>query len=265
MSFVISGDGTRITYDKAGRGAPLILIDGALCSRKNGPNGALAALLSQYFTVYTYDRRGRGESGDSAPYQVEREVEDLGAIIEEAVGSAYVYGISSGAALALEAAVRLDSIKKLALYEAPFVIDGSRQPVPDEYTAQMERLIALERRGAAVKHFMRKGVGLPAPIVAIMPLMPTWPKLKEVAHTLLYDTLLTIDYQKGQAAPLYRWAGVKVPALVAVGGKSPAWMRNAMKALADVLPDARHQTIEGQTHIIKSTVLAPVLHRYFAE
>ncbi|CAI6079392.1 alpha/beta fold hydrolase [Cohnella sp. JJ-181] len=259
MRTVTSKDGTRIAYDKLGEGPPLLLIDGALCSRSNGPNGALASLLQREYAVYTYDRRGRGESGDQAVYAVEREVEDIAALIEEAGGSAYVYGISSGAALALEAAARLTTIRKLALYEAPFVTDDSRRPLPDDYEKRMEALVEADRRGAAVKLFMRTGVGLPAPVVALMPLMPAWSKLKAVARTLPYDTRLTFDLQKGRKEPLSRWSDVRVPTLVAVGGKSPSWMRQAMDALAQALPEAKHHTLPGQTHIVKPAALAPVL------
>jgi pimeloyl-ACP methyl ester carboxylesterase len=123
MNTVLSRDGTAIAFDKSGVGPPLILVDGALCYRASGPSRSLAALLAEHFTVFTYDRRGRGESGDTAPYAVEREVDDIEALIEEAGGSAYVYGVSSGAALALEAANRGLAIEKLALYEAPFIVD----------------------------------------------------------------------------------------------------------------------------------------------
>ncbi|MDG0792311.1 alpha/beta hydrolase [Cohnella ginsengisoli] len=263
MKTVISKDGTKIGYDRIGEGLPLILVDGALCSRTNGPNGALAALLKPHFTVYKYDRRGRGESGDRAPYAAEREVEDIDALIREAGGSAYVYGISSGAALALDAAMRLPSIRKLALYEAPFVTDDSREPVPADYERAMEALIREDRRGAAIKLFMRKGVGLPAPIVAMMPLMPAWAKLKAVAHTLPYDTRLTIEQQQGRKEPLDRWSTVRTPTLVAVGGKSPAWMRHGMEALAEALPNAQHRTLPGQPHIVKPAALAPVLADFF--
>lgn len=263
MNIVTSQDGTSIAYDKIGSGPALLLVDGALCSRASGPNGPLAALLQQHFTVYTYDRRGRGDSGDAMPYHIEREVEDIAALIDAAGGSAYVYGISSGAALALEAAKRLSSVRKLALYEAPFVVDASRPPVPADYLARMEALLAANRRGAAVKHFMRAGVGVPAPVVAIMPLMPAWSKLKAVAHTLPYDTLLTIESQTGKPLQAGRWSSATVPTLVVVGGKSPAWMRSAMKALANALPNAQLQTLEGQTHIVKPAVLAPVLTAFF--
>lgn len=264
MEIVKSKDGTNIVFDRIGNGQPLILVDGALCYRASGPNGPLAALLSQHFTVYTYDRRGRGESDEMKPYAIEREIEDIEALIHEAGGSAFVYGISSGAALALEAANRLPAIQKLALYEAPFVVDNTRSPVPEYYKEQLNGLVESDRRGAAVKLFMRKGVGVPAIFVAMMQLMPAWSKLKAVAHTLPYDTLLTIDYQGGKPLPTDRWDTVRVPTLVVDGGKSPAWMRNAMRALANVLPVAEYRTLEGQTHIVKPEALAPVLTKYLA-
>jgi hypothetical protein len=144
------------------------------------------------------------------------------------------------------------------------VVDKSRAPVPEGYLEQMEGFLASNNRSAAVKQFMRKGVGVPAPNVAMMPLMPAWSKLKAVAHTLPYDTILTIDHQKGKASTLNRWSTVSVPTLVMVGGKSPAWMRNAMQSLADVLPNSSLETLEGQTHIIKPAALAPVLKKYFS-
>lgn len=265
MNQVQSKDGTKIAYEKMGSGEPLILVDGALCDRASGPNKPLAELLMTDFTVYIYDRRGRGDSGDTAPYHIEREVEDLEAIIQAAGGSAFVYGISSGAALVLEAAGRLPSIRRIALYEAPFVVDGSRRPVPADYFDRMNGLLAEGRRGAAVKLFMGKGVGLPAPVVAMMPLMPAWSRLKKIAHTLPYDTALTIEHQQGRAFPASRWTSVNVPALVAVGGKSPGWMRSGMSALAEALPNAKAHTLEGQTHIVKPAALAPVLKQYFSE
>jgi pimeloyl-ACP methyl ester carboxylesterase len=265
MNKVISKDGTTIVYDKVGKGPAIILVDGALCHRTSGPNGPLAAQLAERFTVYTYDRRGRGESDDKKPYAIEREVEDIEAIIQAAGGSVYVYGISSGAALALEAAMRLPTIKKLALYEAPFIVDDSRSAVPDNYLTQLNELLASNNRSAAVKHFMRKGVGLPAPIVAIMQIMPAWKRLKAVAHTLPYDTILTIDHQGGKPLPADRWHAVAAPTLVIAGGKSHAWMRNAMQALTNALPGAKHRTLEGQTHIVKPTALAPVLTEFYTE
>ncbi len=262
MQTVLSKDGAAIAFDKSGKGPPLILVDGALCYRASGPMGPLAALLAPHFTVFTYDRRGRGDSGDSAPYAVEREVEDIDALIQEAGGSAFVYGISSGAALALEAANRGLAIRKLALYEAPFIVDDSRPPIPDDYLARLNGLIASDRRGDAVRLFM-KLVGVPAIFVAIMRFMPAWRKLKAVAHTLPYDITVVQDNQRGKPLPAKRWASV-TPTLVVDGGKSPAWMRHGMQALADVLPNARRRTLEGQTHMVDPKVLAPALVEFFA-
>lgn len=146
MKKVLSKDGTPIAFDRSGKGPPIILVDGALCYRASGPMGPLAALLARHFTVFTYDRRGRGDSGDTAPYAVEREVEDIEALINEAGGSAVVYGISSGAALALEAANRGLAIKKLVLYEAPFIVDDSHPPIPKDFLARLNELIGSDRR-----------------------------------------------------------------------------------------------------------------------
>jgi pimeloyl-ACP methyl ester carboxylesterase len=263
MNSVISRDGTHIAYDQLGEGSPLVLVGGAFNTRTFGPNGGLAPLLAEHFTVINYDRRGRGDSTDTAPYSVEREIEDLQALIEAAGGSAHVFGISSGAALALEAANRGLAINKLALYEAPFVVDDSRAPVPDDYFERLQGMVASDRRSDAIRLFMRQGVGVPAVFVAMMRIMPAWSKLKAVAPTVIYDAAIVDDYQRGRPLPSDRWTSVTMPTLVAVGGKSPDWMRSAMRALADVLPNATHSTLEGQTHIVKAGALAPVLVEFF--
>jgi len=265
MKTVTSNDGTRIAYDKLGEGPPLLLVGGAFNTRTFGPNGGLAPLLAERFTVINYDRRGRGDSTDTPPYAVEREIEDIESLIEEVGGSAHVFGISSGAALALEAGSRGLAIEKLALYEAPFIVDDSRAPVPEDYLQRLEGLVASDRRGDAIRLFMRQGVGLPAVFVAMMRIMPAWSKLKAVAPTVIYDATIVDDYQKGRPLPSDRWTSVTMPTLVAVGGKSPDWMRNAMRALADVLPNARHSTLGGQTHIVKPQALAPVLVEFFED
>jgi pimeloyl-ACP methyl ester carboxylesterase len=263
MSTVRSQDGTTIGYDKAGEGPPLILVDGALCSRSFGPMPKLAALLAKDFTVYTYDRRGRGESGDTAPYAIEREVEDLEALITAAGGSAVVHGTSSGAALALETAKRTTAITRLALYEAPFIVDGSRSALPDDFLARLNGSIAADRPGDAVKQFL-KFVGVPAIFVGIMPVMPAWPKLKAVAHTLPYDITVLGGHQSGRPLDAQEWKPVEVPALVMDGGKSPDWMRNATRSLASVLPAGQYRTLAGQTHMVKAPAIAPVITEFFA-
>lgn len=184
---VISKDGTRIAFSQWGHGSsPLVLVDGALGHRSFGPMPKLAPLLACDFTVVAYDRRGRGDSGDTAPYSVERELDDLEAVIDAVGGSACVVGVSSGAALALEAANRLSSVEKLGVYEAPFIVDGSRPPLTNEWLAELDRLVAADRRGDAVKLFM-KFVGTPSLFVAVMRWTPVWSKLRAVAHTLPYD------------------------------------------------------------------------------
>jgi pimeloyl-ACP methyl ester carboxylesterase len=263
MKTATSRDGTRIAYDELGAGPPLILVGGALNTRSFGPNGSLAPVLAERFTVIHYDRRGRGDSGDTPPWAVEREIEDLDALIEAAGGSAYVYGISSGAGLTLEAASRGLAIEKLAMYEAPFIVDDSRPPLADDYLARLQGLVEADRRGDALRLFMREGVRLSRVFVALMRLMPAWSQLEAVAHTLPYDAAIVFDYQKGRPLPAEHWSSATMPTLVAVGGKSPDSMRNAMQALADVLPNAKHRTLEGQTHIVKAEALAPVLIKFF--
>jgi pimeloyl-ACP methyl ester carboxylesterase len=265
VTTVTSRDGTEIAFDRIGSGGSIVLVDGALSHRAAGPNGPLAKLLAERFAVYTYDRRGRGDSGDTHPYEVVREIEDLEAVITEAGGSAYVYGISSGGVLALEAATRLDCIDALALYELPFVVDDTRAPIPPDFGAHLTALIASDRRGEAVKYFMTVGVGLRPILVAMMRLMPMWSKLKALAHTLPYDaTILGPDTGAGQPLPTRRWASLTAPTLVIGGGKSPGWVRNSVQALAELL-GAEQRTLERQTHMVKPRALAPVLMSYFDE
>jgi pimeloyl-ACP methyl ester carboxylesterase len=263
MSEVRSKDGTRIGYDQTGDGPPVILVDGALCSRAMGPMEALAARLADRFTVIRYDRRVRGESGDILPYAVEREIEDLAALIDVAGGWAYVCGVSSGAALVLEAANRALPIRKVVLYEAPFIVDDTRPPLLDDYRDALTSLIAAGRRGDAVALFMR-AVQVPAPFVMLMRFMPVFGKLKAVAHTLPYDFAIVADNQRGQPLAADRWASATLPILVGAGGKSPAWMRNAQQALASVLPNAELRTLPGQTHMISDKALAPLLIEFFS-
>ena len=252
MQKTISRDGTPIAFDRIGSGPALILVDGALCYRSQGPSAQMAAQLARHFTVYTYDRRGRGDSGNGSSYAIEREVEDIEALIREAGGTAFVYGVSSGAALALEAGTRGLPITRLVLYEAPFIVDDAKEPIPADFLNQLNTALATGKRGHAVRLFMRL-VGVPAVFIAMMRLFPVWSKLTAVAHTLPHDILLVQDHERGQPLSRTRWAGATMPTLVMDGGKSPAWMRNAMRALTGVLPNATYRTLPGQTHMIKAT------------
>ncbi|MEV7092450.1 alpha/beta hydrolase [Amycolatopsis sp. NPDC051045] len=262
MTTTTSADGTKIAYTRAGSGPALVLVDGAMCYRGSSPNDALAKELAPHFTVYTYDRRGRGESADTGPYAVGREVEDLAALVKEAGGEAFLFGISSGAALALEAVNQGLPVPKLAVYEPPFVVDDTRPRVPADYAARLDEALEEGKRGKAVKMFMTEGVGLSGATVAMMRIMPFWAKLKRVAHTIPYDTAMVIEHQSGRPLPA-AWPEVKVPALTIDGGRSPDWMRNGVASLAKVLPSAEYRTLPDQTHIVKAPALAPVLTEFF--
>jgi pimeloyl-ACP methyl ester carboxylesterase len=260
---VRSKDGTAIAFDRIGHGPAVILIDGALCYRGIGQSGKLANLMAQDFTVFTYDRRGRGASGDSLPYAVEREVEDIEALLSEAGGTAFVWGTSSGAVLALEAANCLKGLKKLALYEPPFIVDDSRSTTEFDWV-RIGEAVATDRRSDAVRIFL-KSVGLPSFFIALIRLMPMWSKLKAIAHTLPYDGAIVRDNQRGKPLPSARWASITVPALVMDGGSSPAWMRHGNKSLAHVLPNAQYRSLEGQTHMLNPKVHAPLLVEFFKD
>ncbi|MBA2676766.1 alpha/beta hydrolase [Ramlibacter sp.] len=261
-SFVPSADGTRIAFSATGAGPAVILVDGALCYRGMGPGDALARCLADGFTVFQYDRRGRGKSGDTAPYAVQREIEDLGAVLKAAGGTAMLWGTSSGAVLALDAAAQLPGVAKVAVYEAPLIADGSRPTTEKDWLA-IRQAVARGDRSQAVRQFLRS-VGLPGLAVAMMRLLPMWPRLKAVAHTIPYDGELVADLQRGKPPDAARWAGVAVPVLVADGGRSPQWMRNGNAALAAALPNASYRTVAGLTHNLKAPVLAPVLASFFA-
>jgi pimeloyl-ACP methyl ester carboxylesterase len=258
---VISNDGTAIAFDRIGSGPPVILVDAALSHRKLGQSAQLAELLAPHFTVITYDRRGRGESGDTPPYAVAREIEDIAALVKEAGGSVCLWGMSSGAVLALETARHLGDITKLALYEAPLIVDDSR-PTTEVQWAGIAAAVAADRRSAAVRLFLR-AVGVPGLFIELMRLSPIWPKLKAIAHTLPYDGAIVEDYQKGQPLPAGQWASVTMPTLVMDGSKSPLWMRHGNRALSLVLPNAQYRTLDGQTHMLKPKAHAPTLMEFF--
>jgi pimeloyl-ACP methyl ester carboxylesterase len=258
MSHVTSKDGTRIGYDRLGSGPPLIVVDGAMCSRTFGPSCNIAELLKQHFTVYVYDRRGRGESGDTEPYAKAREVEDLEALIAAAGGAVYAVGVSSGAVLALEAAASGARIQKLAVYEPPFIVDDPGFAAVD-HAGNVRALIAAGECGAAIKYFMRM-VGVPAPIVFMMTLMRgMWRKLKAVAPTLPYDMTIMGDWLPA------RFSSLKTPTLAMYGGKTQGRLKRAIEELVKVLPNVRQQVLPGQTHNVSAAVLVPALVAYFKE
>jgi pimeloyl-ACP methyl ester carboxylesterase len=257
MPKVTSKDGTTIAYDQSGQGPAVILVDGAFCHRNFGPMGALSPLLEPQFTVLKYDRRGRGESGDTLPYAIEREIEDISAVIEAAGGSAAVYGISSGAALALEAVISGLNINKLALYEPPYNDDTKSEWAA--YRSQLSDLLAQDRRGDAVALFMRY-VGTPDDAIAGMRQAPMWPAFEAIAHTLAYDAAILGD----GSVPTRRAAAVTIPTRVMAGGDGfPFMQENAVK-LEKAIPNSQRRILEGQTHEVAADVMAPALIEFFA-
>jgi pimeloyl-ACP methyl ester carboxylesterase len=258
----VSADGTKIAYTRVGSGPALVVVDGAMCYREFGPSKALAEALSEHFTVYTYDRRGRGGSGAGAEYDVRREVEDIAALIDVAGGSAHLFGMSSGGTLVAEAAHRGVATGRIAIYESPMILDGTRAPMGADLPARVERAVAEGRPGDAVKMFMRY-VGTPGFFVVALQLTPMWKKLKGVAPTLPNDFAVVGEFQHGTPPAADRWAGAEVPALVIAGGKSPDYLRNAQQHLAAALPQGELTVLPGQTHMVKPKATVPVLVEFF--
>lgn len=261
MNTVVSADGTPIAYVRSGEGPSLILVGGAFGVKAAA--APLASLLAPHFATIAYDRRGRGDSGDSPEYSVGREIEDIGALIAEVGGTAFVYGHSSGAALALEATAAGLPIAGLALYEPPFIIEGTRPPIPDGFGAKLSEFVAAGRPGDAVAAFWRDALLMPPEAIEQARKAPMWPGLEALAHTLPYDLAIVGANQSGRPLPTEWSTLVTVPVLVMDGGLSPEFQRNSVAALARLLPRAERRTIEGQSHGVPPEVLAPVLVEFF--
>jgi pimeloyl-ACP methyl ester carboxylesterase len=259
---VTSRDGTKIAYDKAGTGPAVVIVGGALADRSGGAE--LAQLLASEFTVYSYDRRGRGDSTDTRPWSARREIEDLEALIDTAGGSACVYGKSSGAALALQATAALGSkVKKLAIYEAPYSeADGAAREWK-AFRAKLAGLLAADRRADAVESFM-KFVGAPDEVIAKLKTSPAWPGMLAMAPTLAYDNALLGD---DRSVPAGIAGKVKVPTLVMDGGASAGpmpFMRHTADKLGKAIPEAQRLVVEGEAHDVSAKALAPILQEFFS-
>jgi pimeloyl-ACP methyl ester carboxylesterase len=259
METTKSADGTIIAYDRAGEGPPLIVAVGAFCDRRSfvPPAG-----LTERFTVYTYDRRGRGDSGDTQPYSLDLELADLGAVVATASsaaasGAVYAFGHSSGGALVLRAAAHGVPLTAAASYEAPFVVPGTREVAKDP-ADRIREMVAAGRRGDAVRYWMTSVVAAPPQVLTMMEGSPAWPALEALAHTLPYDIALTGD--QGVPASL---AAIAMPVLVLGGGTSPDWFHRTVQATAAVIPGARLVMMEGYDHGVPPEVIAPVLTEFF--
>jgi pimeloyl-ACP methyl ester carboxylesterase len=263
MKTVTSKDGTTIAYDQSGNGPVVIFVDGALQYRAFDQGMApLADLLAKHFSVIHSDRRGRGDSTDTQPYTLEREIEDLEALIDEAGGSAFLYGISSGAALAFEAALALgNKVKKLAMYEPPYINDENARQGWRQYTQELHELTAQGRAGDAVGRFMML-VGASAEDVQGMRQHPMWPLWESVGLTLAYDAAAMGE---DSSIPVERAKSLPVPTLVMNGAESFPFMHDTAKTLAEAMPHAQHRVLEGQTHEVSAEALAPVLIEFFRD
>jgi pimeloyl-ACP methyl ester carboxylesterase len=259
---VRSKDGTEIAYDRTGDGPALVLVGGAWNDRMTAV--PLAQQLASEFSVYTYDRRGRGDSGFTEPYEVEREIEDLDAVIEAAGGSAFAFGHSSGGALALEATAAGAPITKLAVYEIPYIVDDSHPPLADDYIEHLEQLIAADKRREVFEYFMTEAAGMPEEMAKTMADSPAVEGMLALAHTIPYDGRVMLrGSMHGAPLPARYCHEVTVPALVMDGGSSPARMRNAAQALVGILPDVQYRTLEGQDHAAAPELVAPELEEFF--
>jgi pimeloyl-ACP methyl ester carboxylesterase len=257
MDTTTSADGTVIAYERAGDGPPLVVTMGAFCDRRTFTP---PAALTSRFTVCTYDRRGRGDSGDTPPYSPGLEVADLAAVIEAVAGSsgAFVYGHSSGAALALRAAGPGGPVTAVAAYEAPYVIPGTRELAVDP-AGRIEAMVAAGNRADAVRFWMTAVTAAPPEILAMMENSPMWPGLQALAHTLPYDLALGGD----QGIPVDYLAKITVPALVLGGASSPDWFQRTVAATAAAIPGARLIMLPGQSHNVPPEVITPVLTDFF--
>ncbi len=263
MNTITAKDGTKIAFDKVGSGPAVIVVDGALTTRSSGSKPQLVGLLSHHLSVYTYDRRGRGDSGDTVPYAIDREIEDIEALIEESGGNAFLYGHSSGAALAFEAASKLGGkVKALAMYEAPYNDDPEAQKAWREYRGQLSELLDAGRYGDAVALFM-KLVGVPAEQISRMRGAPIWPVFEALGSSLAHDHLGVMG--ETAAVPLTRVSQLATPVLVMSGGASYPFMNTTALALSKAFPNGKLRTLHEETHDVSPETLAPVLTSFFGE
>lgn len=246
---LVSPDGTVLAMDQLGSGPPLVLVSGAACDRRQ--DAPIAAALARHFTVLTYDRRGRGESTEVLPFAVEREIEDLGALLDAAGSPAVVVGMSSGAALATRAAAGGLPIRLLVMWEVPYVIDDAAVERASRYSATLrERLDAGDRAGA-VTAFLQQ-VGMPEEAIAGMSRSPGWQAMLDIAPTLAYDDAAMGDGR----IPHQMLARIDAPALVLAGGESPGWFRSVAREVAAAIPRGRYGELPGQTHAVAADALA---------
>ncbi len=257
MTTLISKDGTKIAYKKTGSGKPIILVDGAFCSKDFGPMVKLAPVLAKHFTVFIYDRRARGESTDTSPYSVDREIEDIAGLIRLAGGSAFLFGISSGAILALKAVASGLAVPKLVLFEPPFVGNSNNKRSNNAFEL-LSNMIAQGNKSAAITFYFRKVMGVPAIIPFFLRFTPNWKKMKANANSLPYDAAMCGDFK----IPVNETKAVTIPTLVVDSIKSPKMLRNAVELVANALPNGVRKSLPGSNHNVSPEILSPELEMF---
>lgn len=253
---VTSADGTVIAYEQAGDGPPVILIGGAFNDRSSV--AGLAAVLAPELTTIAYDRRGRGDSTDNSEYSVQREIEDITALIDRVGAPVALFGHSSGAVLALEAAQRGLPVHRVAAYEPPFIVNESRPRPGADLADRIRTLVEEDRRGDAVELFLTEAVAVPGPVVADMRAGEVWGWLTNLAHTLPYDVIIC---GPGNAFPAEFLTTITTQTLAIGGGQSPPWLSGGARAVAELIPNARYFELEGHDHSVlqQPAALRPVL------
>lgn len=258
---ITSKDNTKITYHVIGKGPSVILVDGAFCYSGFGPSKDLAALLSKHFTVYYYDRRGRGNSGDDQPYTVDKEIQDIAAIVSEAGGKAHIFGNSSGAVLVMKAAAAGLNLGRLALFEPPFFVGSQKNLPPKDHRKKLKEYTENHEEGKAVTFFLTKIMGVPCILTLLMRLTPNWGKMKAVAKTLQYDSAVMEDF----SVPYSLLKSIRQPTIIIGGEKSADVLKKSCEAVAESIPDAELLMLPKQNHNINVKVLAPVLIDFFSK
>ena len=259
VRLVISQDGTRIAYETWGQGPALITVGGTTCDRVLMRSTAQA--FGEYFATINYDRRGRGESGDTSPYAVDREIEDIAALIEEAGGSACLYGHSSGAALVLHAVAAGLPVERFVLHDPPYAPDEPSQDAARAFARDIRDLLNQDKGAEAIEMTFR-GTGMPEDMIAEMRTSPRWPALIALAPTLAYDSAVMGDIDRGGSIPEDLAARATRPGLVLVGGQSQEFMMEVSRRLAALLPAGDHRVIEGQDHVVSPDILAPIVAEF---
>ena len=259
MTTIISKDGTKIAYNKTGNGPTVILVDGAFCSKDFGPTPKLVPVLANYFTVINYDRRARGDSSDTQPYLVQREIEDIEALINVAGGTAHLYGVSSGGALSIQAVASDLPVKKLVVFEPPYYTDSRRHKPQSDAVQQLKQMIAEGRKKDAVKFYLRKVIGVPAIVPFILRLTSNWSKMISNANSLPYDAAVMGNF----LVPNEILASINIPTMVIASTKSPQSLQKPVELVAKALPTAEHKILKGQIHNVPPKTLVPVLAEFY--